>query len=173
MKSIVEYRHINIIKEHIDKSIPITYSFLRYGSESWLSLINYCRINEICIDESDRIILEKLDTGEKGYINKDGEKVEVDLDLPRIDRSGSNKKYYVYRKNPNGDEFNGKPMAVIIRWGDRILSIKNDDKDAVDSFWSRHKCSTKKDMYSPGWWACYAPEMFGDILKLSGGKSRW
>jgi hypothetical protein len=64
----------------------------------------------------------------------------------------------------------GNIIANEITWGDTSgLSIKNDDPKASASFWARQQCDLKKKMdpNTAGFWACYAPSLFGKQLGLS------
>ena len=77
----------------------------------------------------------------------------VALDSPTRTPKGDNKKYQVYINSGKKDK-DGKVVAKKIRWGDPNLRVKNYDKKASKSFRARHKCSTKSDRTTPGWWAC-------------------
>jgi hypothetical protein len=164
-----------IIKDHLFHGISITNSYLRMGSESWCELVNFYRENkskDLEFSGNDKIITDKLETGKPAYYKDRGHWVKVKLDLPSVDIH-KGKRFKVYRRTAR--EHEGLPVAKIIRFGSSAdnLQIKNDDKSRSDSFWARHKCDLKKDKNTAGWWACYAPELFGDILKLKGGKNRW
>lgn len=164
----------DIIIHHIDHNIPINESVMRLGSESFTEYV--CFVRELYedgfyepINEHERFLMERLSTGSKGVY--DGK--EVVLDTPFRLR-GDKKEFGVYRPSKTGKKDDkGRRKAVLVKWGDPNLPVRNDDKDASKSFWARHKCDTKTDQYTAGWWACYAPQKFGDVLKLKGGKSRW
>lgn len=172
----VQSEYLEVIENHIAEGISITESYLRYGSDSWLELVEAYRVlhgaNMIELSEDDKFIVERLQTGKKAYY-KDGDTYKkVELDLPKINYAkDASKRYIVYRKGEG--EHDGLPLAKAIVWGDKNSTIGNDDEGRVNSFWARQQCDSKKDMDTPGWWACYAPEKFGDLLKLVGGKQRW
>jgi hypothetical protein len=71
---------------------------------------------------------------------------EVPLNKPK---RGGPKKFFVYVKNPK----TGNVKKV--NFGDSgNLSVKIKEPGARASFAARHKCSTKKDKTSPGYWSC-------------------
>lgn len=176
-----ELKFEDVVLDHINKNLCISESYLRLGSKSFNELLEVYREafenkKFIPVVESDQFIFEKLDTGKKAYFKtSSGKMKKVTLDSP--ERNNDNEKSFkVYRKSKG--EHEGLPLAKAIYWGmddpkTGRSSIKNDDEGRVNSFWSRHKCSSKSDKNSAGWWACYAPELFGDKLKLAGGKNRW
>lgn len=154
------------LKAHLDEGLDLTNSFFRLGSDA------YCKLFEEVKQywDSDNIILKgpsawmakNLEVGKKAkYKDKD-----VKLDSPE---RGGNKKFVVYRNSGRKDK-DGNIIAKKIEWGDTTgLSIKNDDPAAAASFWARHKCDTmaKMDPNKAGFWACYAPTLFGKQLGLS------
>lgn len=174
--------HKNIILEHASDGISISESYLRIGSEGYSELVeayrNAFEANKyVPTDYSDIMILEKLQSGKKGMLKTDSGWKKVDIDIPsRNSTNPSEKSFKVYRATDKKHE-NGLPKVKTIKWGMNEKSgrsaVKNDDKDASKSFYARHKCSTVSDKNTPGWWACKAPELFGDKLKLAGGKTRW
>lgn len=75
----------------------------------------------------------------------------VKLNSPRRIRKGEGgygKKKFVVFVNAGG----GKVKRVT--FGDPNLAIKNSNPEASKSFRARHKCSTKKDKTTPGYWSC-------------------
>jgi len=164
----------NLIEHHLKNEIAISNSPLRLGSSSFNEYVYVVRrLHEeglyTPINSEDMFILEKLDTGKVGFYK--GEKVI--LDTPFLLKN-ERKEFGVYRANKEGKKDKGGNIkAVVVKWGDPKLRVKNEDKDASESFWARHRCDLKTDKYKAGWWACYAPQYFGDLLKLVGGKSKW
>lgn len=83
--------------------------------------------------------LEKINEAE--YQGKD-----VSLNKPK---RGGAKKFYVYVKNPKTNNIKK------VSFGDSgNLTVKLDEPGARASFAARHKCATKKDKTSPGYWSC-------------------
>lgn len=71
-----------------------------------------------------------------------------DVDLNKPKRGGS-KKFYVYVKDPKTKK------VKKVSFGDSgNLTVKLDEPGARAAFAARHKCSTKKDRTSPGYWSC-------------------
>lgn len=184
LSSILENKKYKaLIKQHIfEHGINIIDSPLRIDSESFSELVNTAR--ELFENglyqpstENEMFILEKLDTGKEGIYIDDGKRKQVKLDLPQENpnRTKDKKRFVVYRAGEKTDDESGLPIArkILFSSWDKGLDINNDDEGSVNSFWARQQCDKKKDPNAAGWWACYAPEMFGDKLKLRGGKSRW
>lgn len=171
-----------VIHEHLANNIGIYESYLRIGSTSFDDLCEtyrfaYEKKQWIPTNKADQTVMEKLQTGKKGMLKTDSGWTKVSIDIPmRNSTKPSEKSFKVYRATDKKHE-NGLPKVKTIKWGMNEKSgrsaVANDDKDAANSFFARHKCSTVKDKNAPGWWACYAPELFGDKLKLAGGKTRW
>ena len=166
-----------IIKDHLFNEISITDSYLRMGSDSWCELVNFYRENKdtekfYSASSPDKVITGKLETGKPAYYKDSGTWKKVRLDLPQIQEHKA-KKFVVYRKTLRLHE--GLPVAKAVRFGssDPKLQIKNNIEARSKSFWARHRCDLKVDKDTAGWWSCYSPELFGDILKLKGGKNRW
>lgn len=165
-------KYTNALLYHESTKLPLTDSFLSKTSPEWSQLVNRYREEETYYSEKDKLLLTELHTGKEGYLIKGNVKLKVKLDLPKIEIY-KGKKFVVYR--PTDKLEDGLPIVKVLRFGssDSNLVIKNDDPNRSKNFWARHKCDLKKDKNTPGWWACYAPELFGDILKLNGGKERW
>lgn len=60
---------------------------------------------------------------------------------------GQAKKFAVYVRAPNGN-------IKLVRFGDPGLRIRQSDPKRRASFRARHKCDTKKDKTTPGYWSC-------------------
>lgn len=92
---------------------------------------------------------------------------EPELNTPK--RSGGDKKYVVYVRNP--DTGNIKK----IEFGDEKggLTAKINDRDAAKNFASRHNCDTKTDKMSAGYWACRLPKYAADLGLKGGGSYFW
>ena len=124
-------------------------SDLRIGSEAWRDLVNEVRSlhesGSIRLNENDEFII-LTEAGRMGvYQGKD-----VPLDSPK---RGGSKKFYVF-VNSGRKNAEGRVVAKKVAWGDPKLSVKNQSDKARKSFLARHKCSTKNDRTTPGWWAC-------------------
>ena len=90
------------------------------------------------------------------------EEKQPELNKPK---KGGPKKYYVYVKDPSS----GKIKKI--SWGDTSgLKVKLNDPAARKSFVARHKCETKNDKMTAGYWACRLPR-YAKQLGLSGGGS--
>lgn len=155
------------LKAHIDEGLDLTTSFFRLGSEKYAELFEevkeYWDKGNIILKGPSGWMAKNLEVGKKA-VDSNGR--EVVLDTPK---RGGNKKFVVYRNSGRKDK-EGNIIAKKIEWGDTSgLSIKNDDPKAASSFWARHKCDTaaKMDPNKPGFWACYAPTLFGKQLGLS------
>jgi predicted GNAT family acetyltransferase len=60
---------------------------------------------------------------------------------------GESKKFAVYVKMPSG-------RIKLVRFGDPNLRIRQSDPKRRASFRARHKCGTKTDKTTPGYWSC-------------------
>lgn len=90
--------------------------------------------NTIFIDLSEAA---KKEAKEKKTLNKP-------FRLPK----GSSKKFGVYVKNPKTEK------TIMVKFGDPNMEIRRDDPEARKNFRARHKCDTKKDKTTPGYWSC-------------------
>ena len=173
------------LKYHVDNQIPLTETVYRYGSESFLKLINEVRElhtkGKIDLSFSDEEII-RTDIGKQGIY--EGRKVWLDIpneymeineaeykgktvDLSKPKRGGS-KKFYVYVM------CNGKVKKVSFgaKSGGGNLAVKLRDPKARKAFADRHNCSQKNDKCTPGYWSCRLPR-YAKQLGLSGGGTWW
>lgn len=157
------------LQYHIDNNKPIVENVFRPGSNKYFELIKEARelydSNQIELSDLDTELFESTDIGRfskyKDII------VPLDLPLETIDvlneaeykgkevelnkpMRGGTKKYHVYVKNPKTG--NVKKIAFGDVHGG--LTAKVSDPKARASFAARHKCSTKKDKTTAGYWAC-------------------
>ena len=151
---------------HMDNGLDITNSVYRIGSEAYKKLFEetkkYWDEDNVILSDKAAWMTDNLEVGTPAIY--DGRKVE--LDTPK---RGGDKKFTVYHNSGKKDD-DGNIIANEISWGDTSgLSIKNDDPKASASFWARQQCDLKKKMdpNTPGFWACYAPSLFGKQLGLS------
>jgi hypothetical protein len=184
IKSFSEYIGKNKVSEnleyHIDNSISIVETVFRPGSESHINLLNEARqlykLGDLKLSNDDAILFDTTDIGKTGIY----EGIEVPLDLPLEDfilneakykgrevklnypTRGGSKKFKVYVKNPKTG--NVKMLQI----GDTTgLKAKVSDPKARKSFAARHKCSTKKDRTTAGYWSC----RINKYAHLWGGKT--
>ena len=151
-----EYKLMNeSVKYHIDNDLSITESIYRIGSDAYCDFVNEVRRlnqdNKIELSDSDKFIVERLQTGTKAiYKPRGGNEKEVVLDSPE---RGGKKKFIVYRNSGKKND-DGVIIAKAIEWGDPNLTVKNHDEKASKSFRARHRCTEKTDQMTAGWWAC-------------------
>jgi hypothetical protein len=150
----------------MENGLDITNSVYRIGSEAYRQLFEetkkYWDEDNIILSDKAAWMAKNLEVGKEAVY--DGRKVE--LDTPK---RGGDKKFVVYHNSGKKDD-EGNIEAVKIEWGDTSgLSIKNGDPEAAASYWARHQCDLQKKMNpkTPGFWACYAPSLFGKQLGLS------
>jgi len=157
------------LQYHIDKQIPLFESVYRIGSEKHLSLIKEARkmysrgVIDLCEDDEHLI---KTHLGEFGLY--EGE--SVPLDLPMLEEAevteaefkgkdvqlnkpkrGGSKAYYVYVRDPK------TKRVKKVSFGSGGLRAKIRNSKAKKAFAARHRCATKKDRTSPGYWSCNLP----------------
>lgn len=137
------------LQYHVENGVSLSASVFRIGSDAWCDLVNEVRELHgrglLKVNENDEFIL-MTEAGGKGiYQGK-----EVPLDSPK---RGGSKKFYVF-VNSGRKNAEGRVVAKKVAWGDPKLSVKNQSEDRRKSFLARHKCSTKHDRTTPGWWAC-------------------
>ena len=161
------------LQYHIDKQIPLFETVYRIGSEKHLSLIKEARkmysrgIINLCEDDEHLI---KTHLGEFGLY--EGESVPLDLPMLEEDevteaefkgkdvplnkpKRGGSKKFYVYVKNPKTKRV--KKVSFGAAGGGQSLKVKIRDSKARKAFAARHRCSSKKDRTSSGYWSCNLP----------------
>jgi len=154
---------------HINNNKPLFENIYRVYSDKFFQLFNEARHNMslgfIQFDEEDTDLLE-TNIGETGIY----EGVEVYLDIPFIENEeeylveakhrgrnvklnkpfrtpGGPKKFAVYVKAPSGN-------IKKVTFGDPNLKVRSNNKKAAKSFRARHKCHTKKDRTTAGYWSC-------------------
>ena len=157
------------LQYHIDKQIPLFETVYRIGSDKHLSLIKEARkmysrgIIDLCEDDEHLI---KTHLGEFDLY----EGVSVPLDLPMLEedkvteaefkgkdvslnkpKRGGSKAYYVYVKDPK------TKRVKKVSFGSGGLRAKIRNSKAKKAFAARHRCATKKDRTSPGYWSCNLP----------------
>ena len=166
VKTFEDFQVSEGFRYHMENGLDITNSVYRIGSDAYRQLFEetkkYWDEGNVILKDKAAWMAANLEVGKKAV--HDGR--EVELDSPK---RGGDKKFYVYHNSGKKDK-DGKIKAVRIEWGDTSgLSIKNDDPEAAASFWSRQQCDLKKKMnpLTPGFWACYAPSLFGKQLGLS------
>ena len=166
IKTFEDFQVSEGFRYHMENGLDITNSVYRIGSDAYKQLFEetkkYWDEGNVILKDKAAWMAANLEVGKKAV--HDGK--EVELDSPK---RGGDKKFYVYHNSGKKDK-DGKIKAVRIEWGDTSgLSIKNDDPEAAASFWSRQQCDLKKKMnpLTPGFWACYAPSLFGKQLGLS------
>ena len=157
------------LQYHIDKQIPLFETVYRIGSDKHLSLIKEARkmysrgVIDLCEDDEHLI---KTHLGEFDLY----EGVSVPLDLPMLEedkvteaefkgkdvslnkpKRGGSKAYYVYVKDPK------TKRVKKVSFGSGGLRAKIRNSKAKKAFAARHRCATKKDRTSPGYWSCNLP----------------
>ena len=161
------------LQYHIDKQIPLFESDFRIGSNAHLRLIKEARKmysrNVIDLCEEDEHLI-KTHLGEFALYENES----VPLDLPMLEEAeideaefkgkdvglnkpkrGGSKKFYVYVKNPKTGKV--KKVSFGAAGGGQSLKVKIRDSKARKAFAARHRCSSKKDRTSPGYWSCNLP----------------
>jgi|TARA_B110000977_G_scaffold118322_1_gene152699 hypothetical protein len=141
----------------------------RVGSEAyykyWRDIREEWKQGNVMIEPHEVEIMEG-DLGKFARFNENNvaldcifEEEEPELNKPK---KGGSKKYYVYVKGSDG-------KVKKISWGDTTgLKVKLNDPAARKSFAARHKCETKTDKMTAGYWACRLPR-YAKQLGLSGG----
>ena len=157
------------LQYHIDKQIPLFETIYRIGSDKHLSLIKEARkmysrgVIDLCEDDEHLI---KTHLGEFDLY----EGVSVPLDLPMLEedevseaefkgkdvslnkpKRGGSKAYYVYVRDPK------TKRVKKVSFGSGGLRAKIRNSKAKKAFAARHRCTTKKDRTSPGYWSCNLP----------------
>lgn len=175
MMYLKKFNSFGVISEnlqyHIDNKLSILENVFRSGSEAFFNLLKEARdlYDEGLLEmsELDKELFENTDIGkfvefegriialdlpfEEETINETKKPAKVKLNHPT--RSSGPKKYQVYVRNPKTGNIKK------INFGDLKggLTTKIDNPAARKSFVARHKCSTKKDKMTAGYWACRIP----------------
>ena len=166
VKTFEDFQVSEGFKYHMENGIDITESIYRIGSEAYDQLFEetkkYWDEGNVILSDKAAWMTKNLEVGKEAIC--DGRKVK--LDSPT---RGGDQKFIVYHNSGKKDD-DGNIVASKIQWGDTSgLSIKNDDPKAAASFWARQQCDLKKKMdpTTKGFWACYAPSLFGKQIGLS------
>ena len=137
---------------HLGNNLSLSNTVFRMGSEAWMDLVNEARSlwekGLIEVNENDEYIL-MTEAGRTGvYQGK-----SVALDAPRRAPAGEKKKFLVY-VNSGRKNAEGRVIAKKVTFGYRGLKVRNANPKAAKRFRARHKCSSKSDKTTPGYWAC-------------------
>jgi hypothetical protein len=155
------------LKHHIDNRLTLSENVFRPYSDNYFHLINEVRelysMDMIELNKEDEWLVN-TDIGKTAYYNGD----EVWLDIPFRDENflseaeyrgrkvnlnspfrtpGGPKKFSVYVKNKTGN-------VIKVSFGDPNLRVRSNNPKAAKSFRARHKCHTKKDKTTAGYWSC-------------------
>jgi len=155
------------LKHHIDNRLTLSENVFRPYSDNYFNLINEVRefysMDMIELNKEDEWLVN-TDIGKTAYYNGD----EVWLDIPFRDGNflseaeyrgrkvnlnspfrtpGGPKKFSVYVKNKTGN-------VIKVSFGDPNLRVRSNNPKAAKSFRARHKCHTKKDKTTAGYWSC-------------------
>jgi hypothetical protein len=154
------------LKYHIDNNKPIIENIFRPGSNKHFSLIKETRElfdkKLIQLSDIDNELFESTEIGI--FLIYESEFVPLDMPLESIQEfneseykgklnkpmRGGAKKYHVYVRDPKSKSIKK------ISFGDVHggLTAKVSDPKARKSFAARHKCDTKNDKTTAGYWAC-------------------
>lgn len=167
------------MKYHLDTLEPLFENIYRPGSEAYFRTIKEARLlynsghlEGLCNEDVE--LLTTTDVGEYGLY----EGAQVPLDYPMLDeaeyqgkkvelskpRRGGPKKFFVYVMNPKTKK------VKKVNFGDTTgLKAKINDPQARRNFATRHRCDTKKDKTTAGYWSCRLPR----YAKLLGLKSNF
>ena len=157
------------LRYHIDNKLSILENIFRPGSNAYFEVLQETRdlYNQGYLDltDLDKELFETTDIGL--FVEFNGKKIALDLPFeeefiaekeghPKLNsptRSSGPKKYQVYVRNPKTGNIKK------INFGDVKggLTTKIDNPEARKSFVARHKCSTKKDKMTAGYWSCRIP----------------
>ena len=168
---------------HISHGVGVEKNIFRPGSKAFFDLFKEARDlhrkGGYNISESERELLEDLETGEFGMF--EGERVPLDYpmleDESDIDEAfykgkdvnlnkpkrGSGGKAYVYVNSGKKDS-KGRIKAKRVSFGSSMPDAMGDSKEhrkRRKSFGDRHNCSDKKDKTKAGYWSCRATKFFG------------
>lgn len=178
------------LKYHMDRGFGLDKNMFRPGSEKFLDLFN--EVRELVAkglyspNDTEKFYLE-TDLGKSGEC--DG--IVVPLDLPMVEgeedadinnaqspdvndakyqgkdvelgkpKRGGSKKFYVYVKD--GDK------VKKVSFGSPDMPLNISDPEARSSFKARHKCETKNDRTTAGYWSC----RIGRYPNLTGAKQKY
>jgi hypothetical protein len=141
------------LQYHLENGLTLEDCVFRLGSDCYADVVCEVRrlynAGQIELSEDDRVIVAKLQTGVKAKFQGK----TVTLDTPARNTGNPKKKFIVYHNSGRKDK-DGNIVAKKIEWGDPKLDVENGDDAKRKSFLARHKCSTKTDQSTPGWWAC-------------------
>lgn len=160
---------------HLNNNISLCDNVYRPFSPEWFSLFREARnlweMGLLDLDEEDSFLMT-TDIGDFGVY----EGIEVPLDAPMsIDQDIILEAEYqgkdVKLNNPSRNNTgSGGKFVVYVQDGDRVKKITYgstemeanwNDPEARKSFAARHKCETKTDKTTAGYWACRAHKDFG------------
>jgi len=164
------------LRYHYENDISVTNNIFRPGSEKYFALIREAKkyvgtsivkeadldllntdLGDFAIFENKRVPLDfPMEYNEKVAAKYKGK--DVKLNSPQ---RGGSKKFYVYVKC--GDK------VKKISFGSKDMSIKISDDKRRKSFVARHKCESKKDKCTAGYWAC----AIGRFPRLTGSKKKY
>jgi hypothetical protein len=168
----------NSLKYHIENGYEnILENVYRTGSDKYLELLKETRnryeSGDLLLENADLDLFKNSDIGSTDIY--EGQEVMLDLPMEYITEAkykdkevrlnypmrGGRKKFYVYVKDPKS----GKVKKV--EFGDTSgLNVKISDPEARKRFAARHRCDTKKDKTTPGYWACNIgrfPHLFNGV----------
>ena len=165
----------NGLKYHLDNNQSLFDPVFRHASDEYFNLMKEAaklyKRGSLYLEETDQWLMTP-DIG--SFAEYEG--VEVPLDFPmeifnsNINKSADNsdkpigkpkknsgggKKWVVYVRNPKTGN------VKKITYGDGNMKANWNDPEARKSFAARHKCSTKKDRMTAGYWSCRAHKDFG------------
>lgn len=163
------------LQYHLDKNISLCDNIYRPFSTSWFSLFREARslweMGLLDLSEEDSFLMT-TDIGD--FATYEGIEVPLDapmaieqdilaeaeyqgknveLNKPTRNNTGSGGKYVVYVKD-------GEKVKKVT-YGSTEMEANWNDPAARKSFAARHKCETKTDKTTPGYWACRAHKDFG------------
>lgn len=171
------------LKFHLENKVSILDNVFRPGSQAFYELLTESRKFINLLNETDRELFESTDIGE--FAIYEGEMVPLDLPMENVEvlleakykgkevelnkpmRSSGPKKYKVYVKNPKTGN------VKVVNFGDVKggLTAKVSDPKARARFSKRHRCDSKTDRTTPGFWSCRLtkfPHLFSSKKTYSG-----
>ena len=164
------------VQHHIVERIPVTEPIFRPGSAQYFKLIREMREAWVAGNIEDNLIdpwVMNLDLGEWGLY--EGRKVPLDFPVPEAVDEAEYKGRDVELSKPFRVSGGGHKFAVYVRdpktgnvkkvqFGAPGLKVKLKDPARRKSFAARHRCESKHDKTTPGYWACRIgryPKLFG------------